>query len=272
VTALQTPSAVVAPVASPASRPPQEGRLAVIDGLRLVAALVVVVYDYTFRAPGSWGQPSTSLFPRVTLLTGYGWLGVELFFVISGLVICMSAWGRGLGRFFVSRVVRLFPAYWFAVFATAVVVAVVVPGHPRPQLTQVLVNLTMVQVPMHVPHIDASYWTLWEELMFYLLFALVVWRGLTYRRVVLSCLLWTIASVLVSGSSDAVVHLVVGDEFSSFFVAGVAFFLMYRFGPDLLLWGIVGVSLALGLQRLHPAAIALEGLGCADTRGPVWSW
>ncbi|MGC9668566.1 acyltransferase family protein [Planosporangium sp. 12N6] len=262
VSTLPGPSAVVVSAAPAAGRPPREGRLAVIDGLRLVAALVVVVYHYTFRAPQVWGQPAPTLFPRATLLTQYGWLGVHLFFLISGFVICMSAWGRDLGGFFVSRVVRLFPAYWFGVLATAaVLLAVPAPGQPRPLVTQVLVNLTMLQIPTHVPHIDGSYWSLWEELHFYLLFALLVWRGLSYRRVVLFCVLWTVASVLASGSSDVVVHLVVGDELSSFFIAGVAFYLMYRFGPNLLLWGIVGVSLALGLQRIHPAAMTMEGLG-----------
>uniref|UniRef100_A0AAU2VA93 Integral membrane protein n=1 Tax=Streptomyces sp. NBC_00003 TaxID=2903608 RepID=A0AAU2VA93_9ACTN len=36
-----------------------------------------------------------------------------IFFLISGFVICMSCWGKPLGDFFVSRVVRLYPAYWF---------------------------------------------------------------------------------------------------------------------------------------------------------------
>nr|WP_240948196.1 acyltransferase [Planosporangium mesophilum] len=243
------------------------GRLAVLDGLRLVAALAVVTYHYTYHAPRTWGAPSTEVFSRTSLVTGYGWLGVELFFVISGFVICMSAWGRGLGRFFVSRVVRLYPAYWFAVLATTAVVAAVMVGHPRPSGTDLLVNLTMLQRPMGVPEIDGVYWTLWEELRFYLLFAIVIWRGLTYRRAVLFCLLWTVASVVVSGSPHAVLHLVVGDEFSPFFIAGIAFYLMHRFRPTILLWGIVGVSWALGLKRVYPTA---EYVARSGDRPHLW--
>jgi peptidoglycan/LPS O-acetylase OafA/YrhL len=224
-------------------------RLAVLDGLRLVAALMVVVFHYTVNAE-PWGKPVPP-FHRTLYVTGYGGLGVELFFVISGFVICMSAWGRGLGRFFVSRVVRLFPAYWFGVLFTTVMVAVLLPGRPRPGSADVLANLTMLQKPMGIPNIDAVYWTLWEELHFYLLFALIVWRGLTYRRVVLFCLLWTVASVLVATSSGPVLHLAVGDGMSYFFVAGMALYLVYRFGSNLLLWGIVGVSWALGLNQLR---------------------
>jgi peptidoglycan/LPS O-acetylase OafA/YrhL len=220
---------------------------------------MVVIYHYTYY--DSWGQRATKAFTKTTLITGYGWLGVELFFVISGFVICMSAWDRGVGRFFVSRVVRLFPAYWFAVFATAAAVPLIAVGHPRAHVRDLLVNLTMLQIPMQVPHIDGSYWTLWEELHFYLLFAIVVWRGLTYRSAVLFCLLWTVASVIVSNSSDVVVHLVVGDEYSSFFVAGIAFYLMYRFRPTILLWSIVGVSWALGLKRIYPTVVAVAASG-----------
>jgi peptidoglycan/LPS O-acetylase OafA/YrhL len=39
-----------------------------------------------------------------------GWTGVYLFFLISGFVICMSAWGRSVGQFAASRITRLFPA------------------------------------------------------------------------------------------------------------------------------------------------------------------
>jgi peptidoglycan/LPS O-acetylase OafA/YrhL len=237
------------------------GRLAVLDGLRLVAALMVLIYHYTYRAPGSWGRPTTAVFAAVAPVTGYGWLGVELFFVISGFVICMTAWGRGLGGFFVSRAARLFPAYWFAVLTTVVVVALLDPQHPFPGFHDVAVNLTMLQQPLGVASVDGVYWTLWAELHFYLLFALVVRRGVTYRRAVLFCLLWTIASVTVTVSPDPILRAIVDPDSSPFFVAGIAFFLMYRFRPNLLLWGIAGVSCVLGLHRVAPTASTVDSVG-----------
>ena len=243
-------------------------RIQVLDGLRLLAALMVVAYHYTYRAPDAWGARATTVFPRLSTVTGYGWLGVELFFVISGFVICMSAWGRGVGDFFVARVVRLFPAYWFAVAATSTAV-ILVSGVDRARVTEIMVNLTMLQVPMRVPSIDGVYWTLWTELHFYLLFALVVWRGVSYRNTVLFCLLWTVASVAVTGSDDRVVVLVVGGAESSYFVAGIAFYLMYRFRPTLLLWGIVGVSLVLSLYRIGPTATAVDVIGARHLPWPA---
>lgn len=93
-------------------------------------------------------------------------------------------------EFFTSRVVRLFPAYWFAVIATTAVVTLVPGGIVRRRWSDVLVNLTMLQQPLGVPHVDGVYWTLAAELNFYLLFMLVVWRGVTYRSVLVFSLVW----------------------------------------------------------------------------------
>ncbi|WP_053728808.1 acyltransferase family protein [Streptomyces sp. WM6378] len=100
------------------ARPP---RLAALDGLRLVAALMVVCYHY-LALSRPWGHNPATIFPTLHRFAEFGWLGVEVFFLVSGFVICMSVWGRSLGDFAVSRVSRLFPAYWVAVPLTALVV------------------------------------------------------------------------------------------------------------------------------------------------------
>jgi peptidoglycan/LPS O-acetylase OafA/YrhL len=221
----------------------------VLDGLRFLAAMLVVSYHY-MGLPYGWGHVTRKTFPTLSLPASYGWLGVELFFLISGFVICMSAWGRSLGDFFVSRVVRLYPAYWFAVLATTGVLALWSRWDRPLPLRDVLTNLTMLQAPLGVTRVDGVYWTLWNEMTFYLLFAVVVWKGLTYRRTVLFCVLWTIASFLVGGGSDPVLNNIVDPQYSSFFIGGIAFYLMHRFGQDLLLWGIVAVNFLVGQEKM----------------------
>src|SRR4051812_7601302 len=91
-----TPTAVLPRV--PDGRP----RLAVLDGLRLIAALMVAMYHFSGFEPGvnpAWGSTPAETFPGLYHLSSYGWMGVELFFMISGFVICMSSWGRTLGGF-----------------------------------------------------------------------------------------------------------------------------------------------------------------------------
>lgn len=246
-----------APAGKGADRAPRAGRrLYVIDGIRLVAALMVALHHYagTERVdrPGNviWGRPVGDLMPTVHHLAAYGWIGVEIFFVISGFVICMSSWGRSPRQFFVSRVIRLYPAYWFAVlFTTGVLVAV--PGvWERLKIREVLFNLTMLQSGSGVPNVDGVYWTLWSELRFYLLFLVVVAMGLTYRRVVAFCCVWGAVAMLAPAADLPVLELVANPDGAWFFIAGLALYLMHRFGPDLLLWGILGMAWMMGQLEL----------------------
>ncbi|MBT8226823.1 MAG: acyltransferase, partial [Dactylosporangium sp.] len=232
---------------APGARP---ARLGVLDGLRLVAALLVVCYHFIAQGDTAWQRDSRSLFGGADAATAYGWLGVQFFFVISGFVICMSAWGKPLGEFLVSRAVRLYPAYWFAILAITVAVWIAPLLQTRMISSEILINLTMFQHPVGVPGISAVFWTLWNELHFYLLFGLtVVWRGTTYRRVLAFCGLWTIASVFAAAAREPVISTLVDERYSPFFIGGVVLYLMYRFRPTLLLWGLLGISWALALVK-----------------------
>ncbi|MBU2667019.1 acyltransferase [Actinoplanes bogorensis] len=226
-------------------------RLAVIDGLRLLAALAVLAFHYTV----AWRIDGTRLpeyfLPSTVHFTVYGFLGVELFFLISGFVIGMSAWGRTLGQFFVSRVSRLFPAYWAAVVLTGVV-AMAYPhtGDDRPSLLDLAVNLTMLQQPLGHDPIDGVYWTLLVELKFYLIMALVVARGLTYRRAVLLCAVWMTVAVLVPSLHVPALNVLTISDYAPYFIGGIALHLIHRFGPSRLLFGIAGFAWLVCLARV----------------------
>jgi peptidoglycan/LPS O-acetylase OafA/YrhL len=243
------------------------GRLRVLDGLRLFAALAVVGWHLTAAPTAGWaGLP----FGALTAATRYGWLGVELFFLISGFVICMSGWGRSVGDFAASRVARLYPAYWFAVLLAAVVLTAAtargVGGSDEHAVTlsQLAANLTMLQNPLGVADIDPSYWTLAVELRFYLLFAIVLAIGVTYRRVVYFCVVWLAVSVFVSGQPW--LAWLISAENVPYFVAGMALFLIHRFGATPLLWAIVTVSWLLALYRLDSHL----GATLHDHSAPTW--
>ena len=228
--------------------PARTGRLAVLDGLRISAALMVAVYHYTSHETAMktvWGAPREVAFPGVSDVFKYGFLGVELFFMISGFVICMSSWGRSAGRFAQSRVVRLFPAYWPAVLLTAAVLWLSPLRWPAPAPDELLMNLTMLNAPAGVPHVDAVYWTLWAELRFYLLFGVaLLWRGLTLQRTMIFGFAWLVLAVTFSRAGLPVLNVVLQPDYAPFFTAGIALFLIHRFGPDIRLWGLLGLSFA----------------------------
>ncbi|NJC68281.1 acyltransferase family protein [Planosporangium thailandense] len=246
-------------------------RLAPLDGLRLVAALTVVFYHYIGQGTRAWGADTSHLFPRAHPIVSYGWTGVQLFFLISGFVICMSGWGRTVGDFAVSRVVRLYPAYIAGVLLTSAVITALPLVTERPTPGRVLVNLTMLQEAFGVQHIDSVYWTLWAELRFYLVFSLLVWCGLTYRRAVLFCVLGVAATILADHSDNRWVLMVVQPENLPFFIGGIAIYLMYRFGANALLWAIVAACYVLGqrqmIDRLDVMADATGAHGSAWVAG-----
>jgi len=245
-----------APDGKPAKAQRAGRRLYAIDGIRIAAALMVAMHHFAgtnrVNQPGNaiWGRPVSDIMPNVFRVSAYGWIGVEIFFVISGFVICMSCWGRTPRQFFVSRVIRLYPAYWFAIaFTTGVLVAV--PGvWERLRPRELLLNLTMLQTGSGVANADGVYWTLWSELRFYLLFMVVVATGLTYRRVVLFCCVWGAAAMLAPVSKFPLLLLVANPEGAWYFIAGLALYLMHRFGQDLLLWGILAMAWLMGQMEL----------------------
>jgi peptidoglycan/LPS O-acetylase OafA/YrhL len=248
-------------------------RLAVLDGLRLVAALAVVLNHYTASESIDGVHPPQWHLPTLAPIGYYGMLGVELFFLISGFVICMSSWGRGLGDFVTSRISRLFPAFWFAVLLTAAVVTLVPIGagwseNGPPSATDVLVNLTMLNKAIGVRSVDAVYWTLFVELRFYLLFAAVVWFGVTYRRVVFFGLAWLTVTVLAPLLDNRALDAVVQPNYAPYFVAGITMFLMHRFGPNLVLWAMVALSWVLSMQMM-PGRIGAHDPGWPVSHAPA---
>lgn len=138
-------------------------RLLEIDALRGIAAVMVVLFYYTTRFgvryghidnPG-WGVP-------------WGWLGVNLFFMISGFVIFMTLdHTRHPFDFILSRFSRLYPAYWFAIAITTIIVAFSnLPGKTTGPLT-VFTNMLMFHGLFGVKDVDSVYWSLEVELLFY---------------------------------------------------------------------------------------------------------
>ncbi|MEV4441572.1 acyltransferase [Streptomyces sp. NPDC049577] len=226
------------------------GRLRALDGLRLIAALMVALYHYGGRdgdVSRAWGASPRHEFPHLSAAFAYGALGVQIFFVISGFVICMSGWGRPLRSFVASRAARLYPAYWVAIALVTLVFALPWVAYRTVSPSDTLVNLTMLQQPAGAERVLGVCWTLWAELRFYALFALfVVLPGATRHRVVLFCAVWTLATVITTAAHLEVLRVIVMPEYSAFFIGGIGLYLIHRFGHDALAWGIVGVSFLLG--------------------------
>lgn len=127
-----------------------------LDSLRGLAALSVLLFHFTNNQP----EIKRSLEFRI------GITGVDIFFMISGFVILLSITRiTQLRDFIVYRFSRLYPTYWVCILITATFIFFYQPSTLK--LSDVFINMTMVQTFFGVEDLDGSYWTLLIELLFY---------------------------------------------------------------------------------------------------------
>src|SRR4051812_38954069 len=241
-----------APAPAPATEA-RRPRLTALDGLRFAAAAAVVVYHLTARQSTVWGDQQQDLLGDTGRWTSLGSLGPELFFVISGFVLALSAWGRSAVHVVASRVARLYPAYWVGVLATGGLLLFLWPEGKRVTGGQVLVNLTMLQSLFGVDQVDGVYWTLWTELRFYVLMVVFALVGLTRRRVLAVAAIWPFAALAVEslGWDTAATWLV--SDYAPLFAAGMALYVLHRDGHAALAWAVVAADTALAVVRVVPS-------------------
>ncbi|MEV5410689.1 acyltransferase [Thermopolyspora sp. NPDC052614] len=259
------------------ARPAANGghaRLGELDLLRFVAALSVVAFHYMAASKSLWGVQPTRIFPSVAPLTTLGILGVELFFIISGFVILMSVMGRTAGEFAISRFTRLFPAYWFSVVAIFLLYTFTNVQGFRPNLspTDYVVNLTMAQQGLGVGHASGVYWSLWVELRFYVIMTVFALIGITVRRVLIFMAAWLVVAAYVGNQDPGLMDMIVIPHHAPYFVAGMAFYLIYRYGSSLITWALVGASYAFALREAtERVAGRVKLVGVKDFPAPEWA-
>ena len=184
ITGPTTPADTSAPSSSDAVQPasdaaratvatPRRGRLPALDGVRALAVLAVMAFH--FRVPGFSG----------------GFLGVDIFFVLSGYLITSQLWSRwplrgiDLKAFWAARVRRLAPAALLLLAVTTLVTACFHPSGLAQQLRDAAAALTYTSNWWYVyggrQYGDFGSWWFLEHLwslaieeQFYLLWPLVV--------------------------------------------------------------------------------------------------
>ena len=149
-----------------------------LDALRVFAALVVFCQRWGHYGLGDLAGPGAP-----SMLMRYGFMGVDAFFFISGVVITRSAVGRHPRDFVVARFARLAPAYLLILGATIVVDILV--SDPRLSFESALSSLTFSEYVTGTESgglLILDSWTLWVEIQFYLLIAFVLLAGLLLPR------------------------------------------------------------------------------------------
>jgi peptidoglycan/LPS O-acetylase OafA/YrhL len=224
-------------------------RIEGLDILRLFAALSVVLFHYAFRGAAADGLTAVSL-PVLVPIAKYGYLGVDLFFVISGFVIAWSAEGRHWLQFAVARFARIYPAFLFCMTATFVVTLLL--GLPRfeTSLHQWAANLVIFSPALGEPFMDGAYWSIAYELVFYGWIALFLALGIFPRHTQLMLIVWLALSMLneLALGSGILQKLLLTDH-SGFFAAGVVLYLFRRGDRRLLTWTLFALSAIVAVDQ-----------------------
>lgn len=211
--------------------------------------MAVVLYHFTARENPFWGRPVLEVFPDLAKVTAFGSMGVQLFFIISGFVILLSAVGRSLGDYAASRAGRLLPGYWAGVLLTSLLLLVVWPEGKDISITQVLANLTMLQAPLGVEHVDGVYWTLWAELKFYILIGIFMMFGITKLRVLAVSIMWPIVAAMAEAAENNLLIEILMPENAPLFAGGMLLFVLIEDRKNIACWLALLINVALAAQQ-----------------------
>jgi peptidoglycan/LPS O-acetylase OafA/YrhL len=212
-------------------------RLPELDLLRFVAAAAVVLYHYVTCFPVPTHVEGTFV-ETLSGLTRYGYMGVDLFFMISGFVILWSSIDRDPVGFAISRISRLYPAFWVSLAITSLCVFLIAEAVPHVEVPPLdhwtlAANATMIPATLNAPLIEGVYWTLEIEIRFYaLMMALLLFRQMHRVEAILYGWL-TVSIVGMFVEMPWVVRFFLIEPYAPFFVAGGLFYLVLSRGRTL---------------------------------------
>jgi peptidoglycan/LPS O-acetylase OafA/YrhL len=217
-----------------------------LHALRGIAAMAVLFFHWYQFFPSAAHVLRPETFSGTlldpTVFLGFGWMGVPLFFVLSGYllggqVISQPLSGRFLRRFWLKRALRIYPAVW-AELVLLLILGTMIDGLISKQGMESLPFQFLLWInlpPNMVQPINGVWWTLPVELGFYLFLPLlgllvrfIGWRGLLIGGAVLT-LAWRAIWFLTGDTDNFLTLLPVLDS-----LPGVLFTFMLGFSLNFL--------------------------------------
>lgn len=126
-----------------------------------------------FQTPKFWSETALGGF------FGFGHAGVYFFFVLSGFIIASShyqdiARPERVVNYLMRRIIRVYPVYWIVIIPIAVIYTLK-PDLSKPELTapSVIAN-SFLLIGVSTRASLAVAWTLFHEVLFYVMFAVLI--------------------------------------------------------------------------------------------------
>ena len=139
------------------------GRILELDAIRALSCLNLLLFHFTFVYQNKYGFNSD-----FGLLFPYGKYGVQLFFMLSGLVNALTLLKkRKPSDFIVSRCIRIFPSYWLVILMNVVLFATIPIYHQSVAMDATVANLSTMPQLFGFENMEPVTWTLQIEMLFY---------------------------------------------------------------------------------------------------------
>ena len=179
---------------------PTASHLASLDVVRFAAAMAVVAFHFLYR--GTVDETFTTVRFETgalgELVVEHLYLGVHLFFVVSGFVIMASVRDRDALAFAIARFVRLWPVYALCVTITAVVLLLEQDGRFPMSAATWAANLSFVAPLFGHPFADGVYWSIVLEIVFYGWVTIMIAVGVLPRHLLAFSAAW----LALAGSNE----------------------------------------------------------------------
>ena len=234
-------------------------RLDGLDCLRGVAALFVALFHFTTFYVLQRGRHNSDLLVPMP----YGFLGVDLFFILSGFVALLTTERcKSLQAFAKARTLRLWPTFLTCLSFTILLTWLMEDATPT--FTQLIATVTMLPVFFGKSPIDGSYWTLGCEVVFYGLAGLSLVHFKMKAEYFCTC--WLVAGIFCNTIGTTAVSgkvlYVVEPHFAPLFVLGIMANRMFFKKAGLLSWSVTLLALAsIATQPVHWGHMLQIGIG-----------
>ncbi|MBL4757933.1 MAG: acyltransferase [Rhizobiales bacterium] len=209
----------------------QKVRVEILDLLRFTAAAAVLMFHFTFRGYAA-DDMSNLAFPILGDWFKYGYLGVDLFFIISGFVIAFSAENRSATQFLSARASRIYPAFVLCASITALTAYFIGTSQYAVSLNQYLANLLIAAPVFGQSFVDGAYWSIMIELVFYgWMFMLILLNQMPRIREIMMGWL-AIAMLNQFALHSSILEILFVTQYAGHFILGILSYLVYRDRAD----------------------------------------
>lgn len=272
------------------AQPKKSKRIIELDAIRAISCLNLLLFHFTYVYQNKYGfeSPLGFAFP-------YGKYGVQLFFMLSGMVNAMTLLSkRKAGDFLAARFIRIFPSYWLVIALNLLLFATLPMFNHTITLSETVSNLTTMPMLLGHTNMEPVTWTLQIEMLFYFFLMTLFALGFLdkpIRTMIVAATFCLISGLFINWFNASYPgsawhgHLYVFEQL--FFIRNMPLFAMgillnelrLKRGNPIGLWGGIvfcaTVFHLIDLRGHNPAATALMfGLLTASAYGrvPILRW